>query len=73
MSEVTKFFNKSYSVTTDAIVSIVIGGAVFVVSKPLLSFLPFSEAIAVGLAGTLAAMTYIRARKNLEKTDSGLK
>lgn len=72
MSEVTKFLNKSYSVTTDAIVSTVVGGVVYVLANLFLGFLPFHEALSAGLGGVAGAMTYIRARKNLEKTDSGL-
>lgn len=72
MSEVTKFFNKSFSVTTDATVSTVVGAVGAFLVNTLLGFIPFIMFLSIGFGGTLAAMTYHRARQNLQKTDSGL-
>jgi hypothetical protein len=72
MSKLTEFLRKPYSVTVDAIVSAIVGGAAYLAFQIVPNILPFQGALEVGLAGVIAAMFYMRARDNLTNTNAKL-
>ena len=67
MSKLTDYLKKPMSETTDIAVSALVGAAVFIVLKAVPDILPLQDAFEVGLAGSVAAAFYIRARNNLTK------
>lgn len=69
MSKFTRYLDQPASVTSDVITATLAGAAGIVVLKALFALIPFVSAFTDLLAypggGILAAMIYIRARKNL--------
>lgn len=69
MSRWTKFLDKPASVSADVTVSTLAGVAAFIVLSVALPVVPLigwaASALSPSLAGVLAGMTYVRARKNL--------
>lgn len=69
MSKFTKFLDQPASVTADVVTSTLVGAASIVVLKALFGIVPFvssfTDILAFPGGGVIAAMTYLRARKNL--------
>lgn len=65
MSKLTKYLDRSASVTADVAVSVACGVVAFVAIGIVKGLLPFGDAIQAAGAGVAAAAVYMRARNNL--------
>lgn len=65
MSKLTKYLDRSASVTADVAVAISCGVVAYVLIGLIKGILPFGDAIQAAGAGVAGAAVYLRARQNL--------
>lgn len=74
MSKLTKYIEKSASVTSDVIFSLIIFVAATVIANlalglPIISLIPFKPYVAGAIGAFLGLVFYYRARRNLTKAN----
>lgn len=67
MSTFSDYLKKPQSVMADAFVAVCVGAVVSFAFGLFLGFLPFSGFLTGAVGGVAGAMTYLRARDNLNK------
>lgn len=67
MSTFSEYLRKPQSVIMDAVVSICVGAVAAFVFSIFLGFLPYAGFLTGAVGGVVGAMTYMRARDNLNK------
>jgi F0F1-type ATP synthase assembly protein I len=67
MSKFSDYLKRPASVTTDAVTSVAVGVVAGVVLNILIGVIPFGTVVSYSVGGLVSAMTYMRARDNLNK------
>jgi F0F1-type ATP synthase assembly protein I len=67
MSKFSDYLKRPASVTTDAVTSVAVGVVAGVILNIFVGAIPFGTVVAYSVGGLVSAMTYMRARDNLNK------
>jgi len=68
VSKFTEYLKKPQSVAMDAFIAVCVGGAAYLLFTTFLGWLPLADIIGPAVGGVVGAMTYTRARDNLNKS-----